>query len=285
MELRPLELPSLESYGAIILTILIAVLPMTSWLHLILILIGLALVIDVVWRSRWTISLRFCHKVLISCGIAAIVVCGWLLAREPAQSKPTQGSNAGETAATPHESESLKKPAISPKHKGGVASTPNPSQTPLAKTTQATSPPLVGTMTIQPGGVVSVGQQGGITAGQVNLNPEPELLASAQIQKETGNQEMPWMTAFSIKATSDVLTGDLRLKCTGQVIKAGIGRINPYSFSSGSNGPDPDDPTIVVYQLGPEPLSRGREVSVAVYSKVPVTVLSGTIGTHRIRFQ
>lgn len=141
-----------------------------------------------------------------------------------------------------------------------------------------------GAITVQPGAVASFGQQGGITAGQVNVNAPPMVLASPQLQRQTGDPRMPWSTIFSIKATGLVATGDLRLKCTGPVIKAGISRINPASLVTGSNGPDPTDSTVVVYQLGPELLPGGQEVTIEVYSKHPVTVLSGTIGKQEIRF-
>jgi hypothetical protein len=145
----------------------------------------------------------------------------------------------------------------------------------------------VGSVTIQPGGAASFGQQGGITAAQVHIEttPPPRVLASQQTQRQTGDPQMPWATMFSIRSTGLVATGDLRLKCTGAVIKAGIGRINPASLSTGSNGPDPTDPTVAVYQLGPELLPPGREVAVEVYSKEPVTVLSGSIGAQEIHFK
>lgn len=137
---------------------------------------------------------------------------------------------------------------------------------------------------VQPGGVASVGQQGGITAGQILVNAPPMVVASDQTQERTGDMRAPWTTVFRIKSTGLVVTGDLRLKCSGPVIRAGIGRINPVSFVSGSNGPDPSDPTVVVYELGPEPLPGGREVVVAVYSMNPVRVLTGTIGSEQIHF-
>jgi hypothetical protein len=142
----------------------------------------------------------------------------------------------------------------------------------------------VGPITIQPGAAASFGQRGGITAAQVNINAPPQVLASQQTTRQTGDPEAPWITTFTIQSTGLVSAGYLRLKCTGAVIKAGIGRINPASLITGSNGPDPNDKTLAVYELGPELLSPGREIPVAVYSREPVEVLSGTIGAEEIRF-
>jgi hypothetical protein len=55
-------------------------------------------------------------------------------------------------------------------------------------------------------------------------------------------------------------------------------------FASGSNGPDPNDSNTVVYELEPEMLSPGKVVSIAVYSKEPVRVISGSIGPNTIIF-
>jgi|GEM_PF-5405183 len=113
---------------------------------------------------------------------------------------------------------------------------------------------------------------------------EAKLMASEQSRRQTGDPASPWVTEFRITATAPVMTGNLRLKCSGNVIRAGIGRINPASFSSGANGPDPLDPTVVIYELGPEPLEPNRDVTVAVFSLTPVTVLSGTLGSTKITF-
>lgn len=138
-----------------------------------------------------------------------------------------------------------------------------------------------------PGGVVSVGQQGGITAKEVtiNTNAPTRVMASEQRQIRTNDPLRPWATVFTITSTGLIATGDLKLKCTGPAIRAAIERINPYSLITGNNGPDPKDPTTVVYELGPEMLSAGRSISVSVYSKDPVTVISGSIGGSPILFQ
>jgi hypothetical protein len=138
--------------------------------------------------------------------------------------------------------------------------------------------------TAAPVTVVSNNQQGGITAAQVNINPPPQVIASKQTTKDTGNLELPWVTLFTLHSTGLVATGDLRLKCSGSVLKAAIGRINLASFISGSNGPDPNDPTVLVYQLGQEMLSPGRDIQVEVYSEAPIRVLSGSIGEQEIHF-
>ncbi len=114
--------------------------------------------------------------------------------------------------------------------------------------------------------------------------PKTKVIATPQIQRQTGNPDAPWEVRFTISSTALVQTGDLRLKCTGPPIKAGISRINPSSFSSGNNGPDKDDPSAVVYELAPEMLSPGKVVAIAVYSREPISVVSGTIGTEQIVF-
>jgi hypothetical protein len=143
---------------------------------------------------------------------------------------------------------------------------------------------------IQGGAVVQQNSTGDcspniIGSGNTNTcNEQPKVLASKQELKASGNPAMPWVVEFTISTSALVQTGDLRLKCSGPALLAAISRINPMGFSSGTNGPLKDDPTTVVYELGPEMLSPGKSVSIAVYSRVPVTVLSGTIGPNRIIF-
>jgi hypothetical protein len=115
-------------------------------------------------------------------------------------------------------------------------------------------------------------------------SPLPRVSASAQKQIQTGKPEMPWATIFTISTNVLVKTGDLRIKCSGPVIMAGISRINPASLSTGSNGPNPQDPNEAIYQLGPEMLSPGQIVTIAVYSKEPVKVIAGSIGPNAISF-
>jgi hypothetical protein len=95
---------------------------------------------------------------------------------------------------------------------------------------------------------------------------------------------MPWKVSFTISSTALIQTGDLRLICNGPTIRAGISRINPSYFASGNNGPSKDDPNTVVYELEPEMLSPGKIVTIAVYSKEPIMVISGSIGAQIIVF-
>ena len=71
----------------------------------------------------------------------------------------------------------------------------------------------------------------------INCAPQAKVIASPQVQRQTGNPDMPWEVDFTIRSTALVQTGDLRLTCSGPVIKAGISRINPAFFASGNNGP------------------------------------------------
>jgi hypothetical protein len=68
-------------------------------------------------------------------------------------------------------------------------------------------------------------------------------------------------------------------------LKAGISRINPVSLITGNNGPSPTDPNEAIYELGPEMLSPGKIVTVGVYSRLPVFVLSGSLGQQKIIFR
>ncbi len=117
-----------------------------------------------------------------------------------------------------------------------------------------------------------------------NCNEPPRITASSQVQRQTGNPDAPWETIFTIQTSALTQTGDLRLKCSGPVLRAGISRFNPSYFSSGSNGPDPSDPTTAVYELGQDTLAPGKIVTVAVFSMNPVTVISGTFGPNVIEF-
>jgi hypothetical protein len=156
------------------------------------------------------------------------------------------------------------------------AQTPSASEGPMTK--QSDVPPPINAPNNQ--GIISFGQ-----TGDNYINKGPVITASVQRQEATGNPEQPWKTEFFINTTASAQTGDLRLKCSGPCLRAGIGRISKFGFVSGNNGPIPADPTTVLYELGPETLVPGLNVPVAVYSTQPVTVTSGSIGTYNIIFQ
>jgi len=134
----------------------------------------------------------------------------------------------------------------------------------------------------EPCSVAQIGGSG--NQASIDCAPPVRVTASAQIRQQTGDPKAPWETYFTIRANALVETGDLRLKCSGPVLRAGISRINPGSGCAGSNGPDANDPNTAVYQLCPEMLSPGKVVTIAVYSKDPVMVMSGTIGLQEIVF-
>jgi Domain of unknown function (DUF4062) len=166
-----------------------------------------------------------------------------------------------------------------------TTSVPTTSKTP-AKPSAPTSRPSRSESIINnaPGGIAISG--GTVNSPTVNNNfaPAVKVTASAQTRRETGNPDAPWETRFTISTNVLVQTGDLRLKCSGPVIRAGVSRINPMSLATGSNGPDPKDQNEVVYELGPEMLSPGKVITIVVYSKNPVTVISGSIGRQEITF-
>jgi hypothetical protein len=134
----------------------------------------------------------------------------------------------------------------------------------------------------EPCSVAQIGGSG--NHASVDCAPPVRVSASAQIRQQTGDPNAPWATSFTIHTNALVQTGDLRLKCSGPVLRAGISRINPMILITGRNGPDTNDPNTVVYELSPEMLSPGKVVTIAVYSKEPVMVLSGTIGQQEIVF-
>ncbi len=129
-------------------------------------------------------------------------------------------------------------------------------------------------------GIVTQGQSGGTNI----INPGPIITASPQVQSRSNDPAAPWQTMFTISTTVPVQTGDLRLTCNGPCLKAGIGRINKFGISTGSNGPVPGDPNSVIYELAPETLVPGQNVAVGVFSMEPVTVVSGMIGAYKINF-
>jgi hypothetical protein len=141
---------------------------------------------------------------------------------------------------------------------------------------------VTGHVDVKPCGVFQNG--GSNNTASPNCVPEVKITASAQTQGQTGNPEMPWITSFTISTSVLVQTGDLKLKCDGPVLKAGISRINPASLITGNNGPNPSDPNEAIYELGPEMLSPGKIVTIGVYSKLPVSVLSGSLGQQKIIF-
>lgn len=125
-----------------------------------------------------------------------------------------------------------------------------------------------------------------VVGGSYNTNncaAPPEITASAQSLRQTGDPSAPWVTEFTMQTSALAQTGNLRLTCTGPVLKAGI-RTTPNFSSRGANGPDPHDPDTVIYELGPEILSPGQIVQVMVFSSQPVTVNSGSIGSNTIHF-
>ncbi len=194
--------------------------------------------------------------------------------KEDSKDQPTAKTDAG-VKKTPGEKKETSK-ATGTTQQGKEAGTTVPSS--------SSANSSVGTVNAGPCSVLQVGGTGNRATGGTCGPPAPEVLASQQVKRESGDPSAPWMTTFTINATGQVITGTLRLKCTGRVVKAGIGRINPFQFMPGSNGPDPGDPTVVVYELSPEPLSPGRLISVTVYSLEPVTVVSGRIGEQVIHF-
>ena len=117
-----------------------------------------------------------------------------------------------------------------------------------------------------------------------NYSPVARLSATTPTQRQTGDPNAPWMTAFTITTNVLLQTGDLRVTCDGPVLRAGISRINPANLSTGTNGPDPEDPNTAVYELGPEMLDPSKEVVIAVYSNHPVKVTSAKLGGYPIVF-
>ena len=237
------------------------------------------------WKITAALAVRRTRKIVTAAG-TVVIAAGlfglnmWLrpaqtpLAPVPETHLPTNKASAESSVPV-----ISRQPIATPKGEStkslGLSKSAETSAKPRSSNTE------YGVQHIAPGGT---GYQANGPGAKVEINPAPEIIASEQTQVQTENPEMPWVTQFTIHSTGPVTTGDLRLACSGPVIKAGIGRINPFSFQSASNGPDPSDPNTVVYQLGPEPLAAGKTIPVSVYSSLPVKVRSGTIGENHIQF-
>src|SRR5262249_48474236 len=122
--------------------------------------------------------------------------------------------------------------------------------------------------------------------GANNTTPCVPAHVTASVQRTVRSNESNglWVTYFRITTDIDMKTGSLRLTCSGACVRADIDRINKHPVSGGTNGPDPKDPNTVIYQLGPQPMASGQHVTLSVYSKEQVKVVSGSIGDHPIDF-
>jgi hypothetical protein len=119
----------------------------------------------------------------------------------------------------------------------------------------------------------------------VNNGPPPlKIVATRQIQQPTGIPDQPYATTFTISTNAAAEIGNLRLRCSGPVLYATMGRIDPYELIVGKSAPDPVDPNTVTYPVKPEMLAANRSVRITVFSKSPVTVLSGTANAYPIKF-
>jgi hypothetical protein len=131
----------------------------------------------------------------------------------------------------------------------------------------------------------SVLQNGG-SGNQANVECPPPLKITASVQAvvQTGNPEKPYASIFTISTNIPAQIGDFRFTCTGPVVSANIDRISEYEISTGNIGPDPADPNTLVYQVKPEPLNPNHFVTVRIFSKAPLQVISGKAGDYPITF-
>jgi hypothetical protein len=162
--MRPLERSSLEAYGFGLITIISASVPMTSGLRAALMLIGIGLVADIVWRSRWTISLHHHHKALILGGIIGVVVLVWFISRSPAQAPvpPAQTSHVMPAPGSTLPAVAGSAPTTAPPRKARVHSV----KADDAKATSAPGPPPV--FNDAPGGIANSGTIGTVVTTPTN---------------------------------------------------------------------------------------------------------------------
>jgi hypothetical protein len=119
-----------------------------------------------------------------------------------------------------------------------------------------------------------------------NCDAPPHVTASVQRTVRSNEPEGLWVTSFTLKADKATTTGDLKLTCSGPCIRSAMGHVDSYFFTTGGTGaPDPSDPNTVVYEERQEPMASGQVVRVAVYSKEPVKVVSGSLGGNAIEFR
>jgi hypothetical protein len=117
---------------------------------------------------KWKIVL---YSILAGCALALAI---WLLIKGQSPKRPlviaqpqypTNVPPQGPQPPPP-ESTSQAEPAKPSKRKSAPSAN-------VSKPSSPSGGPSVGSVTVQQGGAVSIGQQGGITAGQVNINAEP----------------------------------------------------------------------------------------------------------------
>ena len=144
-----------------------------------------------------------------------------------------------------------------------------------------TEQPSVGTITVQPGAAVSVGQKGGITVGQINLLKEDQSPIALTYSQETGSNIPPYTstvtvsTSRRIDATTLVLVFDSDVDLpssipVGSCMTCGMGRIND---SSGH----PDNHTIWIFWMSP-PFIPERPLRVPVSSSAPAKLIKVSRG-------
>lgn len=129
------------------------------------------------------------------------------------------------------------------------------------------------TINAEPGSVVSIGQQGGITAGQVNVyNPPPP--APKLVWSQNGNT-ITLRSTGQIESPSIVLHFDQEVTAVEFNAGTGMDVIGPGQV----NGPDgkPDPRTIWIYRGFPA-LSEDAPISVTFSSIVPAKLVGITRG-------
>ncbi len=211
----PLERSSLEAYGFGLITIASVVIPMTSWLRVILGLIGIGLLIDIIWRSKWTISLRTHHKAILSSTvIAVIVVVTWVFLRQTAESKPVDQTKSSKIQApTPSVSESSNKKDSRPTpiHVEGSQKT-SPAKRVTSGSGLVAIPPPKPQVASQPQpapsqpGSISQTNSGGINVQQGTTGNNSPIIDSpiniGDIPRSISTQDMAALAAFFRSAKS-----------------------------------------------------------------------------------
>jgi hypothetical protein len=141
---------------------------------------------------------------------------------------------------------------------------------------------ILGPVHVDPCGVLQNGGSG--NTANVQCPPPLKITASAQTQTNTGNLERPYATVFTIRTNIPAQIGDFRFTCTAPVISANIDRISNYEWVLGTVKTDPNDNHTVIYPVKPEPLDADRDITVHIFSAVPLHVVSGKAGVYPISF-
>jgi hypothetical protein len=280
--MQPLERPSLEAYAFAIITIVVAVMPMTMWLRAVLILVGTGLLIDIIWRSKWSIdSLKRHHKMWISGAVIALIAVGsWLLLRQPAESKEVaHTAKKSDVAPTPTPVPTQVATPVLPKAEPRVprpyrphdkeARTPTPTPVQAQPTVSSQTGPAIATLTQTQGPCGGGIAMNGGTANGGTCGPPPLSMTTTQetvtsdrdgliktIITVTPNVAIPAPTAVAVEFDNPITSMGFWVRRVAQASGGGPFRNGTNAMITIGTGFNPQHPLLLT-----------------VYSVLPVKVL------------